>query len=163
MIKNVLMICTGNACRSVMAEYLLREMLKKEGIDNILVSSAGIMQGINWGPVPNTIEIMKREGIDVSGYKSRRITEKLVKSANIILGMTEQHRQYMLSVLPCLKDRVKLLREFDIYAKGYIEIADPARKDMAFFGECIKVVKRSLLGFMEWLKKENNRDEKINQ
>lgn len=86
---DVLVVCTGNICRSPMAEILLREHLVARGM-RANVRSAGTLA---WhGPAtPEAVEVMDARGLDLGAHRSRELTPGLVASADLIVGMTRNH------------------------------------------------------------------------
>lgn len=112
MIKSILIVCTGNSCRSVMAEGLLRKFLKARGCNNIKVSSAGIGTMPGMMASPFTIEVMKGEGIDVSDHRAQVVTEEMINEADLILGMQPIHIETVLSMVPQARTKAHLLLEY---------------------------------------------------
>ncbi len=89
---NIVFVCTGNTCRSPMAEYYL----KSKNLNNINVSSRGFSSGEPANP--NSIAVMQEFGIDISTHISQSITVNDVKSADAIICMTESHKQLLMSI-----------------------------------------------------------------
>jgi protein-tyrosine phosphatase len=85
----VLLVCTGNQCRSPMAAALLRARLDELG-SPVPVSSAGfVSEGVP--PPPEVLEAMRSLGLDLSQHRSRMVTAEAVASAEVVVGMTRQH------------------------------------------------------------------------
>ncbi len=103
-IKSVLFVCTGNTCRSPMAEGIFRDKIKKEN-RNIVVGSAGVFA--DGSPVSSHANtVMDELHIDVSSHVSRQITREIVDEFDLILAMTKNHKALLLSMFPDAKDKI---------------------------------------------------------
>lgn len=114
--KRILFVCTGNTCRSPMAEAILRQKLKWAGIKGIAVSSAGLNAAEGEKMSPNAFLALKQLGITCYSFRSRRLTEKILSRSDLVITMTEQQKK----ALP---------RKKDVYTAAEIaggrEIEDP--------------------------------------
>ena len=105
----VLVVCTGNICRSPMAEALLRAHLEANGTIAD-VASAGTMA---WGggATDHAVEVMREHGLDLAGHESRQLDRALVESADLVLGMTRTHVDRVSTLVPDAADRTFLVGE----------------------------------------------------
>ena len=128
MINSILLICTGNSCRSVMAEAIMRKRLYEMGNDNIEVKSAGTRALNGLPPTDETITVMKEDGVDVSGYKTKNVTPDMIKKADLILAMEPMHKDDIVRLVPSAVSKTYLLKEYKsdsrINPKGF-SIHDP--------------------------------------
>lgn len=103
---NVLFVCTGNTCRSPMAEALL-----KYKTPDTHVQSAGIFAGENGRANHHTIEALKQKGIDID-HLSQPVTERVLHWADLVLTMTTQHKQSLILEHPNLQEKYYTLKEY---------------------------------------------------
>ncbi|TWU21658.1 Low molecular weight protein-tyrosine-phosphatase YwlE [Novipirellula galeiformis] len=108
----IAVVCTGNTCRSPMAETLLREQLnKRTGCDDaVRVISAGVAASNGAGASPQAVAVMGSRGLDLTGHSSRPLDESVVNVADLILTMTRGHRAAILAAWPDMHERVFTLR-----------------------------------------------------
>lgn len=109
--KKVLFVCTGNTCRSPMAEALLRQKAMEEGI-RLEVGSAGISAVNGLSPSDAAVQVMKEKGIDHSSHRSRPLDAAMAAWADLILVMTEAHKQMLVHRYPDAVDKLHTLKEY---------------------------------------------------
>lgn len=143
-IKSVLFVCTGNSCRSVMAEGLLKKYLKEMGKNDIKVSSAGIAAIDGNMPTNETIAVMENEDVDVSGHRTRKLDENMVKDSDLILVMEDIHKEFIDSTFPEGSYKTYLLKEYGAEGEGnYPEssnIADPIGRPIDYYKLSMHVI-----------------------
>lgn len=113
----VLLVCTGNTCRSPMAEILCRQVLSNQHQvpadaleDNgMVVISAGIAAMSGGGASSEAVAVMSDQGLDLSRHVTQPLTERLVQHADVILTMTATHRQAVVDQWPDCAERVDLI------------------------------------------------------
>ncbi len=118
----ILFVCHGNICRSPMAEYIMRDMLKKRGINGVITASAATSteetgNGVHYG----TRQILKRLGIDCSGKTARKMTAADADEYDLLLGMDGANIANMKRITGG-KGKIKRLLD---YSESPRDIADP--------------------------------------
>jgi protein-tyrosine-phosphatase len=121
----VLFICTGNTCRSPMAEGSLRVLLQGRGIDTIDVQSAGTAAVPGCPATQYAMEAVKTWNADISSHRSRPISRELVEEADLILVMTPHHYRDVVTILPEARPKTFLLKRFPEPGRDGDSVADP--------------------------------------
>jgi RpiB/LacA/LacB family sugar-phosphate isomerase len=109
--KTILFVCTGNVCRSPMAEGLFRHAVK--GRSDLQVMSAGVGAIEGQPPSAYAVQALRELGVDISQQRSRMLTADVVNQADYIFGMTHGHVDAINLLYPQAAEKTFLLREFD--------------------------------------------------
>src|SRR5438477_5744272 len=149
--KTVLFVCTGNVCRSPMAEGIFRHAVQGRGHFRVVSAGLGAMEG--QPPSAYAVQAVKELGIDISSQRSRMLTPELVQQADYVFGMTHSHIDTVMLLYPMAAEKTFLLREFDetldIFEK---DISDPIGGSYEVYLNCRDQIEQglpSLLRFIE--------------
>jgi protein-tyrosine phosphatase len=142
----ILLVCTGNTCRSPMAEALCRAMLAERlgcGPEDLeergyLVASAGIAAMSGGGASPEAIQVLAELGLDLSNHETQPLTETLVRHADVIYAMTRSHREEIVAQYPAAAERTRLL------AVDGADITDPLGGPLERYRQCAQQIQGHL-------------------
>jgi protein-tyrosine-phosphatase len=120
--KKILFVCTGNLCRSPMAEALFRHRAGDDpGWEAV---SAGTYAAEGLPASENAVLALEELGIDLSRHRSQPLTPELVESADLIVVMTDEHRCRVMEAFPAVGNRVFLIKSFGT-SKVATDVTDP--------------------------------------
>lgn len=153
----VLMVCSGNICRSPTAEGVLRARLRAAGLaERIEVDSAGT-QGLHAGqpPDPRAIEIARKHGYDLSQLRARRVTGDDFLVHDRILAMDEGHLRWLEKVAPAgARARIEPLMAYALRHRDRSEVPDPYYGSERDFALMLELVEDACAGLVERLAQE---------
>ena len=147
--KTVLFICTGNTCRSPMAEGLLKASIK--GDSNIRVISAGVAAMPGQLVSRETQEILSENGGALKGFKSQQVDEVLLKEADLVIAMTSAHADRVRQFFSAHVGEVNLLCDYIDPSEGLAgaDIPDPIGMGKAAYEEVAEVMALAMPGIIE--------------
>jgi glycine hydroxymethyltransferase len=149
--KTILFVCTGNICRSPMAEGLFRHLTAKMG-GRYRAVSAGVGAVDGMPPSTHAVQALRSLGIDISRQRSRALTGDLVREADLIFGMTHGHTNAVMLMYPSAAEKTFLLREFDDTLEAYEkDIADPIGGSLEIYLRCRDEIEQGIFSMLKHL------------
>ena len=152
-LKKIVFVCTGNTCRSPMAEYLLKKILKEKKLRGFKISSAGV--GAKKGdPInPKSAYILEEQGIKLGKFSAAPVSEKLLKEAFAFVCMTERHKDYLMDM------RWNVLRKageeeienniYSFYELAGCEVPDPYGMDVDKYRYVYKLLEEGMYALID--------------
>lgn len=131
----IVFVCTGNTCRSPMAEGALRTLLEKERPGQFEVVSSGIAAASGYPATLYAIEAAKIWDCDISGHKSQPLSGELIDRADLILGMSQRHVKEVLRIRPGAREKTYLLKNFPDSTPTGEGVEDPIGQSLDRYNE----------------------------
>lgn len=158
----ITVVCTGNICRSPMAEFVLRERFDEAGLsDRVVISSAGTTTWEEGNPAdPRTISALQRHGHtgDYSGHRARVFDRRSFADDDLVLAADHEHYAVLrrLAAVPEAQDKIRMLRSFDPSGPkgGALSIDDPWFGDDSSFDRTYAEVAAAADGVVDFVRKQ---------
>lgn len=139
--SNILVVCTGNICRSPIGEGLLKAKLKSA---NVL--SAGISAMVGWPADPTSVEIMLEKGFDISGHRAQQATRPILAGVELILTLDQGHNDWLNSRYPEFRGKVHKILKW----RDNADVPDPYRQPREAFEQAYGLIEQ---GVGDWVKR----------
>jgi protein-tyrosine phosphatase len=155
--KRILFVCSGNTCRSPLAEAIAKQVLPGRLDFDVEIASAGT-SALDGSPASrNSVEVAERHGLDLSPHRSRLLTRELLHDADLVVTMGVRHREAVEDIDPDSVESTFLLTNFSDVHNG--DIPDPIGNDLAVYErtylvirDCIESMTTKLHHFDGWKK-----------
>jgi protein-tyrosine phosphatase len=141
----ILFVCSGNICRSPMAAEYFRKRAAWSGLSHVVVDSAGTL-GIEGSPAsPEAIAVMHEIDVDLSGHRSKGLSEGILRTTDLTVAMTRDHLDFLARSYPEGNDRRLLLRAFEDGPQPSpdgLDLDDPMGKSVEIYRQQLPVIVR---------------------
>ncbi|MBE5822133.1 MAG: low molecular weight protein arginine phosphatase [Clostridiales bacterium] len=146
--NKIMFVCTGNICRSAMAEYMFKDIVKNKNVANKYhICSSGVFAYNGQKPTDEAITVMNEKNIDMSEHRSTNINNSNVLSMNLVLCMTYIQKLQIIHRYPELEGNVYTLKEYVVYDNEDnkdINIEDPWGLTIETYRECLSEIEKCL-------------------
>ena len=150
----ILVVCSGNICRSPMVAEYLRHRAAEAGSDPLLVDSAGTLDIEDQPAAPEAIETLREIGLDLSGHRSKGIAGTDLLSSFAVIGMSQVHLEILAARFPRGPSVRWLLRAFESGpspASGAPELEDPIGQPVEAYRECFDIIRPCVDHLVQYL------------
>ncbi len=147
--KKILFVCTGNTCRSPMAEGLLKKMAQEHQLP-VEVQSAGLAAFAGVPAAPEAVEACRERGVDLSTHQTQPLGKTLVVESDLILTMTDKHKEMILKKMPALGEKVSMFSEYA--GAGIEDIDDPVGQPVEVYRKVLDQMQGYLTKSLEKLR-----------
>ena len=151
----IMFICTGNICRSAMAEGMMKKLIKDNNINDIEVYSCGIYAETGDYATYNAVEAMKYYDVNIENHRATNIRDSKINEMDIILCATMSHKQSVVYLYPNLKEKVYTMKEYAKIDnnKQDMDIKDPWGYDINVYENCAREISNCLDMIIQNIKK----------
>jgi len=143
-VLRLIFVCTGNICRSPMAEGLMRHRLAAEGQDASGITSMGTHGVVDAPASLPAQQVCQQHGVDISGHRARSLVGEEIQEADMILCMEPMHKQMVGAYFPWHRDRIYLLGAWPGKETRKSIVRDPMGQSMAVYQQVFADIQRHL-------------------
>ena len=149
---HVLMVCTGNICRSPMAKVILESRLPDAMKAFVRVETAGVNALDGESATDQAVQVMAERGLDLSGHAAGFLSYERMKESDLILVMEKDHLKHIQLFYRPAKDKAHLLREFGVRRKSG-DVPDPYGKSLRTYRACADLIESCMNGVIAHIEK----------
>ena len=145
--KHLLFVCTGNSCRSVMAERYLQYLLHHAGMESVHVESAGVFAVEGMGATRETQRVLQDIGADAVNHRARTLTAEIAQHADLIFVMEQFQLEEVLRRLPGAHGKTHLLKRYGLNPNelpAQLNIPDPIGKPLEVYEVCFAEIREAV-------------------
>jgi len=147
----IMFVCTGNICRSAMADKMLAKRVEEENL-NIEVYSSGTFAENGDYPTVEAIEAMEEYGVDLKQHRATNIRRSNIEEMDLILCATTTHKNMVLQLYPNLVGQVYTMKEYVGDTQNGIDISDPWGYDLAVYRKCAAEIEKIIKKIVDKMK-----------
>ena len=150
-IRNILFVCTGNTCRSPLAEGFLKKLLERNSLCEMEIGSAGLT-ALPGSPASfHSVRVALENSVSLEEHQARLVTPELIDNAGLIVVMEPGHQKQLLDLYPKVSDKIYLLRHFARYGSQERGIHDPYGHNLEAYRFCFEDIKECVQSLHQWL------------
>lgn len=148
--KQIVFVCTGNTCRSVMAHGMLQRRLKDQAHrlkEPVQVDSAGVFAIDGLTPSKETLQLLRDHGADLSGHMAQTLTDAMIRQADLIFTMEQHQADQIVHRVPDAKGKTFLLKRYGLppgEPAADPNIHDPIGKPMEVYEVCFAQIREAV-------------------
>lgn len=137
-VTRVLFVCTGNLCRSVMAEAAFRQICERRGLTEVTIASAGLDAQNGQAPAVHTCEVLREFGIEMAAdARARRLDLPMIQDAMLLVGMTRRHARIIGEMDVSARRRTRTIFS---YIRSDRDLVDPYMGTLLMYRNCLKTL-----------------------
>lgn len=149
--QKIMFVCTGNICRSAMADKMLAKKVEEENLDIEVYSSGTFAENGDY-PTSEAIEVMEEYGVDLRTHRATNIRKSNIEEMDLILCATTNHKNMVLQLYPNLAGQVYTMKEYVGETADGIDISDPWGYDLAVYRKCATEIEKIIQKIVDKMK-----------